>query len=266
MHDSWKTLVVQALLEIPVSAPGKVGLFTWWRQYHRCLDQNGIENGSPLALSRLILIWFRHNSSIHQLRDACIEAVRNLDQPCLRFQHPHLEFLLVSLLITGAAVLIPKTATTFPTPSKEQSILITNLFPAKDLDSQIISWPSTSDYLSAASLFIDPDTKLRNQDGLFNHAWIQQQNDHYYSLQIISASTPNSFIKFCKQYDLCEESAVYQTDIDGKTIYRLLYGLYPNNHQTRLALGKLPENLLKLKPWARQIGQIKHELQQITPK
>lgn len=266
MHDSWKTLVVQALLEIPVSAPGKVGLLAWLRQYHRCLDLNGIENGSPLTLSRLILIWFSNNNNIHQLRDACIEAVRNLEQPSLRFQHPYLEFLVTGLLVVGAAVLIPKTATTFPTPSKDQSILIANLFPVSDLETQTVSLPSASDYLHAASLFVDPETSLRNQDGLYNQAWIQQQADHYYSLQVISASTSDSFIKFCTRFDLCEKSAIYQTEINGKPIYRLLYGLYPNNHQTQLALAKLPQNLRKLKPWARQIGQIKQELRQIAPK
>ena len=261
MQDSWKTLVVQALLEIPVSAPGKVGLFAWLHLYRRCLDQNGIENGSPLTLSRLALIWFRNNNNIHQLRDACIEAVRNLDQPSLRFQYPYLEFVIAGLVIIGAAVLIPKTATTFPTPSKSQSLLVEDLFPATDLETNVIFLPNTSDYLSAASLFVDPELKLRNQDGLFNEMWIKQQADHYYSLQVISASNPDSFAKFCAKFDLCEESAIYQTTVNDKTIYRMLYGLYPNNYQTQLALGKLPENIRKLKPWARQIGQIKQELQ-----
>ena len=155
----------------------------------------------------------------------------------------------------------PKTATTFRTLSNGASILKQTPAPTPDIDAALIQLPTASDYLMpTASIDYLIPKQLTDNSALKGSNWIQQQEDNSYSLQLVAASDAGQLEKYCNKFNICHQSAIYQTNIKGKNIVRLLYGVFPNRKSANIAISKLPPSLQKTKPWARQFKGIKQEI------
>ena len=160
-------------------------------------------------------------------------------------------------------LLTPIAANTFMPQKPSLSILKVAYLPWQDIESDIISLPLTSDYLTAAT-FHKPVEEDKQPGSLNASAWILEQKDSSYGLQLLSVSNKANLVKFCEKHDICEQSAFYSTQVNGKTLVRLIYGSYSNHKAAKLAKSKLSVALKSVSPWARSFKTIKNELSIIS--
>jgi len=255
---AWKKLLLQALKTTPITEPnGTLRRWLMARHYiYHALQNAGIENRSPFSLRQILLIQWRSRGQAEQIKSLSIEALQQLPQPANSFsQHTPL---LVWLLVAGGllASLMPKTATTYLTAQPKASILTIHTLPWGDQEAEQTELPLVSDYLSAAFETVEFPANDPVQS-LAGAGWIVRQPDSAYTLQLLSVSRRSNLQQFCRKFNICGQSAIYSTRINGKTITRLLYGRYRNHRAAKLARSRLPKGL---SGWARQFSQIKSEL------
>ncbi len=257
---AWQKLLSQALKDtrIKTSQAGYCNLFNIRQFIYQSFQNCGIQNRSPFSIRQLISIKLASKGQPQQVRELCIKAILNMEKPsfCLLSSNTYLvSFIIILSLVT---LITPITATTFKTSNTTQSILKIKTLPWQDLENESISIPSTTDYLSAAiETIITTDEKQQELNGI---AWILNQKDTAYGLQILSVSKKSKLIDFCQKHEICNESAFYSTTIKGKKIVRLIYQSYSSHKAAKLAKVKLPESLKRSSPWARSFKQIKDEL------
>lgn len=243
---------------VPVNRRNHCGLVNIRKFIYLSLHNAGVENRSPFTLLQLIKIRRHSLADAEQVRLCCIEAVLNIQKPVGRFQSSHTAGFVSSLILSLSLLLAPKTATTFLSPVNGHSILEEKISSEEDLEKAVISLPFSSDYVTAA--FETKSIPVVEKNGLRGVAWIQVQSDLTYSLQLMTASNSENISKFCRQHDICDQSAYYPKLIKGNKMYRLIYGVYSNYKAAKIAQAQLPENLRTLSSWARQFKQIKQEL------
>ena len=258
-QGAWKTLLIQAFrdTEFDSESPGLLALHRFIRQ---ALANAGIVNRSPFTLTQLIRIWYQSDRQAEQLRQHCIDTVINMQKPAYRFEAPYFSTLIMLMMISVVTVLTPRTATTSRSADTSKTLLVDHAMPVADIDSLNLQLPLQSDYLESPNPPLAELADLRSESGLLNPAWIRLQKDSAYSLQLLSATDPQNLQRFCEQHGICEQSAFYQTELNGKTLYRLLFGTYPNHQAAKQAKSQLPTSLQQTSPWARQFAQIKNEL------
>jgi DamX protein len=81
----------------------------------------------------------------------------------------------------------------------------------------------------------------------------------YYTLQLSSASRPDTLNAFAKQQNL-QHFSVYETKRDGKPWFVLVSGNYPSSADAKRAIATLPAEVQAKKPWAKPVDQVHQEL------
>ena len=260
--SSWKKLLIQAFRETPIDTnrSRRCGVFNIQQFIYRALENAGIENRSPFTFWQLLNIRYQSKGVPEAVRNLCIKTLLQMDKPSMGFKSGYTPVEIFGIVCTLIVLIAPQTATTFKAPMNGESILRILVPPVDDIDRLEVHLPHSSDYLtSAGGVKISP-VVLREASGLAGKSWILQQQDSFYSLQILSASNSDSLEQFCNKHDICTQSAYYQTELNGKPLTRLLYGVYPNHKAAKLAKQQLPPGLKQVSPWARQFKQIKKEL------
>lgn len=98
-------------------------------------------------------------------------------------------------------------------------------------------------------------------DNLEAHeAWLWSQDPSKYTLQLLGTQNVDNIRQFIKQYHLRGKVVYYHTQHDKQDWYGLLYGVYPNNNDARLAANQLPPPIKKLSPWVRNFAAIHAEM------
>ncbi|NOY63656.1 MAG: AAA family ATPase [Gammaproteobacteria bacterium] len=86
--------------------------------------------------------------------------------------------------------------------------------------------------------------------------WLLDQNPKYYTIQLIATSRESSAVAFIKSKGLEDKSAIFRVDRNGKTVYPVVYGVYPDRRQAQQAAGKLPD----IEGWVRTVAGIQKTL------
>ncbi|WP_127959747.1 SPOR domain-containing protein [Serratia microhaemolytica] len=81
----------------------------------------------------------------------------------------------------------------------------------------------------------------------------------YYTLQLSSASQPDTLTNFGKQHNL-QQFMVYRTLREGKPWYILVSGSYPSSEAAKNAIATLPAQVRAKKPWIRPVSQVQQDL------
>lgn len=258
---TWQKLLCQSFKDtkIKTSQTGGCSLFNIRHYIYLSLQNSGIENRSPFSLWQLIKIRIDSKGNPQQVQDLCINLVLNMQKPSFSLPSSNSYFVLLTIILSLVTLLTPITATTFKFQKYSHSILKITTIPWQDVESETISLPLTSDYLTAAIVYeaTAEDKQLATINGA---SWILDQRDSAYSLQVLSVSNKNNLMQFCKKHDICSESAFYTTLVKGKKLVRLIYGSYPSHKSAKLAKSELSANLKGISPWARSFKQIKNEL------
>lgn len=260
---SWKTLLSQAFSQAPIATNrwGFCGLIQIHRYIYQALGQAGIENRSPFNSLHILRIRWLSGGNPDKVRTLCIDSITRMERPGIGYSGAPGLILSFTLVFSLSLMVSPRTANTYLTPINGNTILSYTIQPLADLDKAEVLLPSSSDYqLDGYSPLTDTGSR-HNMQGLANSEWIQQQPDAYYSLQLLSASNPDSLKTFCQQHNICNQSAFYRVTVKGKTLYRLLYGAFSNNKSAKAARTRLSLALQQQSPWARQFRQIKQEIQ-----
>jgi hypothetical protein len=261
-QQSWQKLIVQALTNTSVEVRHgcKCGPVCISEYIYRALNLAGINNRPPFGWYRIFSIWWQARGDADQIKLRCIQAIQQLQSPKRGFKPNSQLIELLSLALLSAA-LLPQAANTYIHSPYPQSILHIKPQPMEDIDSVEVSLPSSTDYIYAANQFLGKPVLFDKDQGLLlGKDWIHSQQDGSYSLQVISTSTKQAVFDFCKEHNICGESAYYQSQIKGKTYFRLLYGSYRNHKAAQQALATLPAKLQQLNPWPRNFKQIKSEI------
>ncbi|MFE8045510.1 SPOR domain-containing protein [Brenneria goodwinii] len=88
---------------------------------------------------------------------------------------------------------------------------------------------------------------------------IQNAPASHFTLQLSSASRPDTLRAYAKQHNLAH-SWVYETKRDGKSWYVLVNGVYASSAEARQAITTLPADVQAKKPWVKPIRQVKQDL------
>ena len=91
--------------------------------------------------------------------------------------------------------------------------------------------------------------------------WIRQQNPRHYTLQLASSTHRRVIEKYYRENRLEGRGGYYRNRREGQDWYALVYGAYPTVSEARAAIGNLPEELRKWKPWVRRIRDIQRIMQ-----
>lgn len=259
----WQTLLIQAFKETSPSVKGKHGcrLLCLYRYIYKTLRIAGIENRSPFSYWQLIKISYISAGKPEVIRQSCIDSVTNMQKPVLGFHASTMITIMIALGVSTVFLLKPKIATTSRTIANSITVLKQTPAPIPDIDKTDIGLPTASDYLMAdeSISYLFPKEPSDNSS-LAGTSWINRQSSNHYSLQLVSASDATQLKKYCIKYEICDQSAIYQTLINGRATVRLLYGTYPNFKAAKLAISKLPVGLQKTNPWARQFKSIQRDL------
>jgi hypothetical protein len=253
----WKRLLLQALEKTPLDG-GSGGRFDRWNPLpalawrERALAEAGILNRPFPGRLRVIHAWWIARGQPEPFRHHCLQAVIQA-QP-----GPSRKYLLsaTALLLPLALTLLPKAATTSISPEPDPAVLKRPRITGGDHEGHSVALPLDSDYLLAAMDDV-PDAFYRA--GLHQLEWLQQRPAGAHGLQLISASHPENLIRFCRQHRICGSSVVIESQMNGRRIWRLLLGDYPDRPTARQAIAQLPAALRKLGPWPRRYALLLDE-------
>jgi hypothetical protein len=255
---NWKALVTEAFRAAPEPANtrGRCGLLCLYQYIYQALNRAGIGNRSPFGVTTLLAIWWRSLHDRTPLNQQLVEAVEHMQRPARGF-YPNGQWAAILALVLPLSALVPHCASTFSVKSQTDSILRFVPTVSADIDQQEIHWPATSDYLIAANQFLEHPVLYNRKQGVYDASWIATQPDDHYALQVLSTTSLDSLLEFCKKHQICTQSAYQQAQVKRKQVFRLFYGSYPDRQSANLARTSLPEALQKLKPWPRLFAHIR---------
>lgn len=258
---AWKKLLCQAFRDttVPTSPVGRCNLLQIRQFVNQSLQHAGILNRSPFSIRQLIKIRIKSTGNPQQVKKKCIEAVLYMQKPSFCLLSSSFYIFLASVILSLITLLTPITATTFKSQHNRPSLLKITTIPWQDIEQDVMTLPESSDYVLAANPY--RLTKQQQQlDKMNAAAWILEQNNSAYSLQLLSVADPSNVLEFCHQYGICDKTALYSTSKNGNKLTKLIYGSFANHQAAKIAKAKLSTRLKGVSPWARSFQQIKNEL------
>jgi septal ring-binding cell division protein DamX len=91
--------------------------------------------------------------------------------------------------------------------------------------------------------------------------WLMEQSVGDYTIQFSSASDMDRLIEFANQFSNSDQVTIYPFQVrDGRTVYGLASGIYPDFASARQAIEQMPEALRKEQPWIRAVDTLQSEI------
>lgn len=131
-------------------------------------------------------------------------------------------------------------------------------------DEEVEQASQTSDPIESIALKVaknDSPVKASSEGTQDFKSWLSNHSQDAYSLQLFSHSDKAAAKEFQESLDLAD-SYVYPADIEGKKLYRVLWGAFKTRAEAKQAIESLPPEILAQKPWIRQFAAISKELSQ----
>ncbi|MCK5640708.1 MAG: SPOR domain-containing protein, partial [Gammaproteobacteria bacterium] len=96
---------------------------------------------------------------------------------------------------------------------------------------------------------------------LYDNKWLSDQQDDHYTLQLLATHRKAGLEEFANRYQLTAPLAALTTRSNNKdTVHILVQGQYESRQNALAIIKSLPEDIQRLSPWPRQIGQLKTTL------
>ena len=90
--------------------------------------------------------------------------------------------------------------------------------------------------------------------------WIQTQDSSHYTLHLMLESDQEKIRSFAKKNNLTGISAIYESQLNNRKRYNLIFGTFPDFETAQKALKELPPEVLKHSPWIRQFVSVNKEI------
>ena len=87
-------------------------------------------------------------------------------------------------------------------------------------------------------------------------SFILAQDEEYWTIQVLAYNDQARVEDFIDEHGLAEQGAYYRETQSGKTLYKLLYGFYPNKQAAAVARQAMPEKITAYGPWLRPVRSI----------
>jgi septal ring-binding cell division protein DamX len=94
------------------------------------------------------------------------------------------------------------------------------------------------------------------QAGSKDSGWLLAQDPDYFTIQLVTVSSPESASAFVSRQLEPGEFAVYQLQRDGRVLHVVLYGLFSSRDAAEKAADNLPAEVGRVQPWIRPVGQV----------
>jgi len=118
--------------------------------------------------------------------------------------------------------------------------------PSADLPASQTSSPVAAEPASAIGL----------PAGVRDSRWLLAQNPDYFTLQLVTVSSAESASTFVSRQREPAEFTVYQLARDGRILHVVLFGLFSSRTAAEAAVDNLPDEVGRVQPWIRSVGQV----------
>lgn len=98
--------------------------------------------------------------------------------------------------------------------------------------------------------------------GVRDSSWIQTQDPGHYVLQMIAFRNEDNAQRYVENLDLEGDRAVYKSLMNGKAIYKVIYGNFENHKASLRGRRALPSKYRETKPFPRSFEFIQNEIQE----
>lgn len=120
--------------------------------------------------------------------------------------------------------------------------------------------PDTGDPVPrAAQVAQTADAPAPAADPLRREAWVLAQPPKHFTIQVLAAALDALARDFIQQHGLATSAAYVESQLQGNTVFRVIYGSYASREQADKALAALPRALSANAPWVRSFAEI-HKL------
>ena len=92
--------------------------------------------------------------------------------------------------------------------------------------------------------------------GAKNTRWLLEQDPDYFTIQLVTVSAAESATAFVAKQQAPAEFTIYQLQRDGRILHSVLYGLFSSRAAAERAADNLPDEVGRVQPWIRPVGQV----------
>jgi MSHA biogenesis protein MshM len=101
---------------------------------------------------------------------------------------------------------------------------------------------------------------LALNSGNKNEAWIWTQNPSDYTIQLLVLSSEQAIKDYSRKYRIESESVLYQMKRNGKVLYALIHGHYPDKQSADEAKLALTKKIPGSNPWVRSFADVHDQM------
>jgi len=102
--------------------------------------------------------------------------------------------------------------------------------------------------------------KPRLNDYTLREKWLLSLDPKQYTLQMIGARDEGAVQEFISHYPSLTKVAYYKTLFKGSDWYVVIYGQFSSKNEAKLAVTRLPKNLIASKPWTRPLASVQKDI------
>lgn len=96
--------------------------------------------------------------------------------------------------------------------------------------------------------------------GIKDSEWLRKQAPANWTLQLLGARDTITLLKFAREHKLGDDSAWYETKLNGKPWFVMVHRIYTNADIARKGLDSLSPDLQRGQPWVKSLSAIQKDL------
>jgi len=146
----------------------------------------------------------------------------------------------------------PAPADALPVPAEPEPIVAEATTPERQIEPQVTTTPVVVETPTEQA----PQTVAELPPGAKDTGWLLEQDPDYFTLQLVTVSSPDSASAFVARQQEPGEFTVYQLQRDGRILHVVLYGLFSSRSAAEAAADSLPAEVGSVQPWIRPVGQV----------
>ena len=146
----------------------------------------------------------------------------------------------------------PAPADALPVPAEPEPIVAEATTPERQIEPQVTRTPAVVETPTEQA----PQTVAELPPGAKDTGWLLEQDPDYFTLQLVTVSSPDSASAFVARQQEPGEFTVYQLQRDGRILHVVLYGLFSSRSAAEAAADNLPAEVGSIQPWIRPVGQV----------
>lgn len=83
-----------------------------------------------------------------------------------------------------------------------------------------------------------------------------------FTIQLLASQSKDDVVRYSKKHHLQGKAVYYLSNLNGKSWYVLVYGIYDSKAEAQAALNKLPASLREQNPWVKSMGLVKNSMKE----